>query len=454
MRTSVRGRYAGDAANGHRGVSVRVLICAWPFEGHVHPLISIALAVRERGGSAAFLTGERMRAVIAAEGFPVFAFERVPPAWEPVQALEARTRGRLRPLRAQQRAFRHWLVETIPDQVADVDRAVASCHPDVILADFSMWGVPLVVAKTGTVPVAVWCTLMGPQIPGPAAPPAWGMGLRPARGLAGTVGAFALRGATDVLARGLRRRVDELRRRHGLPPLGSSVNEAVGRVPRYLVGNLPELDYGRGDLPSSVRYVGPCLWHPPAKGGVERWLDAIPARRAWVHVTEGTSHYQHAFVLEAAAKGLAGEPVEAILTTGKEDRDPERLGIGPLAPNVHITRWLRHDHLLPRCAAVVTTGGASTVMGALTAGVPLVVVPTTWDKPDNARRVVDAEVGVRLSVRRCTPDNLRAAVREVLADPRYGTNARRIAERLAAAPGPDGAAALLEQLVPAQVPMA
>ena len=44
----------------------------------------------------------------------------------------------------------------------------------------------------------------------------------------------------------------------------------------------------------------------------------------------------------------------------------------------------------------MTTGGPATIMAALRAGVPLVVVPTTWDKPDNARRVVEAGVGVRL----------------------------------------------------------
>ena len=91
----------------------------------------------------------------------------------------------------------------------------------------------------------------------------------------------------------------------------------------------------------------------------------------------------------------------------------------------------------------MTTGGAGTVMAALRAGVPLVVVPTTWDKPADAPRRVEAGVGVRLSPRRCTPERLRAAVDEVLGDPRYRANARHAAELLAAAPGPAGAAELI-----------
>src|SRR5262249_26930559 len=158
---------------------------------------------------------------------------------------------------------------------------------------------------------------------------------------------------------------------------------------------------------------------------------AVPTGRPWVHVTEGTSHYQDHFLLRAAAEGLADAPVVAILTTGGQV-EPRDIGVGR-ADNVHVTDWVSHAELLPRCAVVVTTGGASTVMAALRAGTPLVVVPTTWDKPDNARRVEAARVGVRLRPRHCSADGLRDAVERVLADPQYRANARRIATRLAEA---------------------
>jgi UDP:flavonoid glycosyltransferase YjiC (YdhE family) len=95
---------------------------------------------------------------------------------------------------------------------------------------------------------------------------------------------------------------------------------------------------------------------------------------------------------------------------------------------------------------MVTAGGTSTILSSLQAGVPLVVVPTNWDKPDNARRIVEAGVGVRLAPKECTPERLRAAVEEVLSEPRYRENAARIAELLANAPGPPRAAELLEEL--------
>jgi MGT family glycosyltransferase len=208
---------------------------------------------------------------------------------------------------------------------------------------------------------------------------------------------------------------------------------------------VPELDWERDDLPESVHYVGACQWHPPEPAGSVEWLEALPRERPWVHVTEGTSRFQDHFLLRAAAEGLARAPLEAVLATGR-GLDPSEAGIAAPAPNVHVAEWLSHDVLLPRCGAVVTTGGMGTVMAALRAGVPLVVVATGWDKPVNARRVVDAGVGVQLSPRRCTPERLRAAVEQVLGDPAYRRNARRAAELLAAAPGPAGAAELIEGL--------
>jgi MGT family glycosyltransferase len=430
-------------------MSARFLFTCWPFPGHVLPQLSIAAALRERGHEVAFHTGEAARAHVELEGFERFGFEAVDEAqaYADIQRLEAGMRRGRPPARLLLRTFRSWLVETIPAQVADL-RAIRRRWPaDVIVADVAMWGPAVVSWEADRIPVAMSTIFMGPLIPGPDAPP-WGLGLGPPRTPPGRAVAGAMARVAELAGSGLRRRVDRLRADHGLPPMGCTVNEFTGRLPLYLVPSVPELDYGRSDLPSSVHYVGACIWHPPDRPGTEAWLAAVPRWRAWVHVTEGTLSYGDPFLLRAALRGLAGAPFEVIATTGPQRKLAELGGLGPAPPNIHVTDWLGHGELLPRCAAVVTTGGVGTIMAALRAGVPLVVVPTTWDKPDNARRVAEAGVGVRLSPRRCTPARLRAAVELVLGDPSYRTAARRVAARLAEAPGPGGAAKLLEALAP------
>jgi UDP:flavonoid glycosyltransferase YjiC (YdhE family) len=100
-------------------------------------------------------------------------------------------------------------------------------------------------------------------------------------------------------------------------------------------------------------------------------------------------------------------------------------------PNVTVTRWVRHADVLPYCSAVITHGGHGTVIKALSAGVPLVIVPLGRDQPDNAARVVYAGAGARLR-KKASVSAMRAAVARVIEDPRYRAAAGRMASRLAA----------------------
>lgn len=422
----------------------RFLMTGWPFHGHVFPQIAIAHALRADGHDVAFATGEEMRATIEGEGFELFAFEHVGRPWEATRQIERRLPSRRGMVRAESQAFRAWLLESIPAQIADLEPVLADWRPEVIVTEPAMLAPLLVLGEKHDLPVALLATFMGTLIPGPDAPPAFGMGLAPARGLRGRALAWTAEHVTDLLARSFRGRVDELRAAHGLSPLGLSVNEHTGRMPLYLVGNIPELDYDRRDLPASVHYVGRCTWQSATDPQTAAWLERVPAGRPWVHATEGTSHQGQPFLLRMAAEAIAGLDAEGILTTGQ--RPPESVALGAPAPNVHVTRFLRHDDLLGRCAAMVTTGGAGSILAGLAAGVPLAVVPTTWDQPDNARRVVEAGVGVRVDPHRITPAKLRSAIRELLDEPRYAANARRLAQRLAAAGGPPRAAQLLSDL--------
>jgi MGT family glycosyltransferase len=425
----------------------RFLFSCWPFDGHfVGPMV-IASAVRARGHEVAIYTGESRRASVEREGFDFFPFRVLDEERgnESMRTLESRVQGR-GPSGGRQllRTFREWLVETIPNQVADLQPVIEEWKPDVVTTDLSIWAPVVILWEATPIPVVAYQTLMGPLIPGPEAP-VWGVGKPPPKTRRERTAARTVKTLTELAGTGLRRRLDELRREHGLPPMGCTFNEFTARLPLYLVGSLAELDYNRRDLPPTVHYLGACIWRPPPDPETAAWLDAIPSERPWVHATEATLHYGDPFILRAAAQGLADAPVEVIMTTGRQ-RNPEELDLGPLAPNVHLARWLSHGELMPRCEVMVTAGGTSTILSSLQAGVPLVVVPTNWDKPDNARRIVEAGVGVSLAPKECTPEALRAAVEEVLGDPKYRENARRIAELLANAPGPSRAAELLEEL--------
>ncbi|HEV3215444.1 MAG TPA: glycosyltransferase [Vicinamibacterales bacterium] len=425
------------------------LVTCWPFVGHLYPQISVAHALRERGHDVAFYSHESARSVVEGEGFTLFAFDHVDQRrYERIHALEAEvpaTQPKYRTLSVAMTAYRDMLAGSIPEMVADLRSIIRTWRPDVIITDPALWASILVVWELTGIPVALLTQMIGSMIPGPDAPP-WGPGLPPPRTLRTRLLARVAQLGVDIVANNMRRHVNHIRARYGLRPMGCSVNAFTGRLPLYLIPSVPELDYNRRDQPANVHYIGPCVWTRPAGAAPLDWLDALPVDRPWVHATEGTAQYQEPFLLRATAEGLANQPMEVILTTGTQSRDPVTLGFHSLAANVHVERWVSHEDLLPRCAVIVTTGGAATVLASLKAGVPLVVVPTFWDKSDNAQRVVEAGVGLRLAPRRCTPDRVRAAVMRLLDEPAFRENARRMARRFAEAPGPAGAGKLLEKL--------
>jgi len=248
-----------------------------------------------------------------------------------------------------------------------------------------------------------------------------------------------------VIGADVRRTAEAIRARHGLPPTRTTVTAFAGQMPLYIVPSTPAYDRHRRDLPPSVRYVGPCQWDKPDSAPAAPWLKELPRDRPVVYVTEGTMHSKPPLLLRAAIQGLSSFGATVIVTTGKH-RDPNGIGLGPLPTNVRVERFVPHSDLLPLTDVVVTTGGTGTVLAALAAGVPLVVVPTAWDQPENAWRIAEAGAGIRLAPSRCTPDAIRAAVERVLGDASFRQNACRLAAEFAGYGGAAQAADLIEGL--------
>lgn len=424
----------------------RFLITCWSFPGHVFQPLAIARVLRERGHECVFYSGPRAARVVEGENFPFYASDKDDEdkmydfMFAPGQTRTVNWRTMLQ----FSSTIQKWLLDSIPQQVADMERIVAEFHPDVVATDQNMWAPMLVLWEKHKIPVAV-LAYFSCFIPGPDAPP-FGLDLPRPRNWWTRLLARSVWGATAPFRARFRRSVNEIRRRYDLPELRMPVLEFTGTMPLYLVLGTSEFDYERKDLPPSVHYVGACLWDKPSHEKSSDWLNELPKDQPWVHASEGTVHVLSPFVLTAAAQGLANLPMQVILTTGG-NREPSELDLGPIAPNVHVVRWVSHTELLPRLSVMITTGGSATVQSTLKAGVPLIIVPTEWDKPDIARRVVETGAGIRLQPDECTPQKLRAAVEEILHNPSYRQNAQRMAAAFARYGGPQAAADLLEKLV-------
>jgi MGT family glycosyltransferase len=126
--------------------------------------------------------------------------------------------------------------------------------------------------------------------------------------------------------------------------------------------------------------------------------------------------------------------VNVIVTVG---RNNEADFLDPVPSNAHVEQYIPQSALLPHCALVVSHVGSGTLLPALGAGIPQVLVPQGADNFTNATRCIAAGVGRRLMPEDLNADSLREAVRTVLDDPSYRDAAKRVAAEIAAMPGPD-----------------
>ena len=114
----------------------------------------------------------------------------------------------------------------------------------------------------------------------------------------------------------------------------------------------------------------------------------------------------------------------------------------PLPPNVRTTEWLPFPAVLPTAAGIVHHGGAGTVLTALAAGTPQLVVRGAGDRRANAELVAGRGAGVAVDLEEITP----AVLQRLVSEPAISASAREVAAEIVAMPHPTELVAPLTEL--------
>ncbi len=371
---------------------MKCLFTIVPSLSHLHAVVPIARELASRGHLVAFATASRFRSAVAAAGFECYGAGLDWVAEETGHAFAPSDFGD----------------RCAPAMVDDLLALSGRFMPDLIVCDLLELGGWIAAEKLG-IPHAV-IGLSG----GVALPIDWQRN------------AF---GAT----------LNRLRARHGLP-----ADPDLDRLYRYLRIDLippgfrpPAVDPG-----PHTHDVRPVSVDGFSSASVPSWLHDLPFARS-VLVTLGTVFNGDREAFDVCLSALASERVNVIVAVGKS-QNPD--SFGPQPPHVRIERYVPFSLLAHRVDALVSHGGYLTVMTFLGAGVPMLLVPLAADHPLNAMRL--AKMGAAATLRRSdlSPDSVRRAVRNLLDNPQYRTAAQKIRSGMLTQPGPDHAAALLEQL--------
>jgi UDP:flavonoid glycosyltransferase YjiC (YdhE family) len=393
----------------------RYLVALVDGGGTVPPELGAVRRLVERGHTVTVLAEDSMAAEVATTGATFRPWLRGPnrpdrrPEHDPSRDWEVRN-----PLRLVERLIETQFVGPAAGYAADVDAAITEVRADAVVCSLFALGAMLAAESAG-IPFAV----LLPNIyllPARGMPP-FGLGLRPARGPLGRLRDAAVGGFSRRLwdSRGLPG-LNALRAERGLAPLGHLWDQ-VHRARRELVMTWRDFDFP-AMLPAGARYVGPVLDDPAWAG--RPW--APPAGDdPLVLVTMSSGFQDQLGSLRRIVEAMGTLPVRALVTTGPA-LDPASLDP---PGNVTVLAAAPHRQVLGHAALVVTHGGHGTVMKALAAGVPMVVLHHGRDQADNAARVTARGAGVAVK-RTAKPATIARAARRVLNDPTYRAAAHRL----------------------------
>jgi UDP:flavonoid glycosyltransferase YjiC (YdhE family) len=93
-----------------------------------------------------------------------------------------------------------------------------------------------------------------------------------------------------------------------------------------------------------------------------------------------------------------------------------------LADNMIGAEFLPQTKIIPLVDLVITHGGNNTTTEALHFGKPMIVLPLFWDQYDNAQRMDERGLGIRLDPYRFTDEQMHSAIESLLTN--YGLRSR------------------------------
>lgn len=421
-----------------------LLVVSPDYASHLLPLATLATAWADAGEQVVVATGPSTEGIVRRFGFErahlqlgrgsnpgVIRAEDQPPGEDDALRgfFEATRRGAVQTLAFQADARGDDLLWEPLAVAREVQRVVDRVRPDEVIVDHLAFSARLALMASGVRhgdvvlghPTAL---TVGDEVYG--FPPAWPQVLQP---------------DPEALL-DLRRRCERVR---------DGFTERWNAALAQLDPAAPASDDAFAESGDVLLLNYPAELHPPARTallGEHAFLgSAVRAERpddevaAWlartgppvVYVSLGSFLSVRSDVLARVAEALRGLDVRVALASGSTSRSD----LGPVPGSWLVRAELPQVSLLGHAALAVTHGGNNSVTEALTAGVPLLLLPMSTDQFSGAAALEDAGLGAALDPNAATPEQIRSAAVRLLDLPSDAAGRlARLAGELTAEPGP------------------
>ncbi|WP_353950766.1 glycosyltransferase [Knoellia sp. S7-12] len=428
-----------------------LLVISPDYASHLLPLATIGTAWADAGERVVVATGPATDAIVTRFGFEREDLQLGRGSNPGVIRAEDQPRGEDEALRGFFAATRLGAVPTLMFQAAargddllweplrvarEVQRVVDRVRPDHVIVDHLAFSARLALSGTGVRHADVVlghpsALTVGREVYGH--PPAWPRNLLP--------------DSNDLAD--LRRRCESVREAFThqwndvlatLDPGAHASEDAFAETGDVLLLNYP------GELHPPERTA--LLGRHAFLGSAVRTEEPDPEVDAWLRREEGPIVYVslgsflsvRSDVLARIVEALRSLDVRVALATGSTSPD----ALGPIPAPWLVRAELPQVTLLGRAGFAVSHGGNNSVTEALTAGVPLLLLPFSTDQFAGAASLETAGLGQVLDPNSATPEELRAAaVRLLSLNPDAAVLLAQLSEDLTGTPGAQRARAAL-----------
>lgn len=235
------------------------------------------------------------------------------------------------------------------------------------------------------------------------------------------------------------------------------------RFNRFLVDQ-GEQPYPPGQFFEASPYLNLLLYPAPVKFARRQPLDPerfqylegcvrqeapyqVPAFQAnsdapLLYVSFGSLGCGDVATLNRLIQALGRQPVRALINVGSH-LDSYR----EVPPNVILDRWFPQPSVIPQVDAVIHHGGNNTFTECLLFAKPALIMPYVWDGHDNATRVQETGLGLKMHRADWTEEQLGQALSTLLQDRAMAARLQQASALMKASPGPARAASLLDRFL-------
>ena len=396
----------------------KIVLATFGSLGDLHPKISLGIELKRRGHDVTISAMEYYREKIEMIGL---GFAPMAPHIEPGD--EQLAKDLMDTHKGSETVIRRLVLPNLKPMYADLLSAVDGA--DILVTGEIVYAARSVVEKTGIIwastsvsPIALF-SAYDPPVPPPAV---WFENFR----FLGPSFHRALFKVISLPMRGWLAPYREFRRDLGLSEDENPIMRDKFSDDLHLVMFSRVLGAPQPDWPASAVQTGFCFYDGQDDDGkMPKGLDDFLASgEPPIVFTLGSAAVMDARnFFDESAKTAATLGRRAVLLYGRDNPLPKGL-----SDSIVGYEYAPYSRVFPRAACVVHQGGVGTTGQVLRAGVPHLIMPYGHDQPDNAARCRRAGVGEMIS-----RDSYKAAlagemIRKILSNPKYSSNAQRLAE--------------------------